>query len=145
MTIGSLKAIWIKRAARGPMDARETATLVVGRGLVGNANQGGRRQVTVVSEERWAEVGRTLAVEVAPRLRRANLLVSGVDLENSHGRILRIGPCRVRLVGETRPCERMDEAHPGLRDALRPRWGGGAYGEVLDDGEIHVGDAVMFE
>ena len=47
---GHLRAIWIKRMKRGPMDPRETATLVPGRGLVGNANQGGRRQVTLISE-----------------------------------------------------------------------------------------------
>ena len=38
----------------------------------------------------------------------------------------------------------MDEAHPGLEEALRPDWGGGAFGYVIDDGEIGVGDAVRW-
>jgi hypothetical protein len=39
----------------------------------------------------------------------------------------------------------MDEACPGLRAALRPDWGGGAFGEALDDGRIAVGDLVRWE
>jgi hypothetical protein len=39
----------------------------------------------------------------------------------------------------------MDEALPGLREALRDHWGGGAYGEILDDGQIEVGDPVCWE
>lgn len=141
MSTGILKTIWIKRGPRGVMDPRPSATLVAGRGIVGNV-QGGRRQVTVISEERWAELTRELRAEVDPRARRANLLVSGLDLEGSTGKILRIGACRVRLLGGVPPCVRMEEAHPGLQDAMRPHWGGGAYGEVLDDGVIAVGDAV---
>jgi hypothetical protein len=39
----------------------------------------------------------------------------------------------------------MDEVHPGLRDLMRPHWGGGVFAQVLDDAEIHVGDAVSWE
>lgn len=137
-----LEAIWIKRFRRGPMDPAPAATLVAGRGLVGNANQGGKRQVTIIAREAWEAVQRELGENLAPETRRANLLVSGVDLVDTRGRVLRIGACRVRVYGETKPCWQMEEAHAGLQSALRPEWRGGAFAEVLDGGRIAVGDRV---
>ena len=72
-------------------------------------------------------------------------MVSGCSLEDARGRVLRVGGCRLRVLGETRPCERMDEAFDGLREAMKPRWGGGAFAEVLDDGLIAVGERVSWE
>ena len=141
---GRLDRLWIKRFHRGPMDAVERATLRAGRGLVGNADQGGRRQVTIIARWRWDGVNEALADDVDPALRRANLLVAGIDLDRTRGRTLRVGPCRLLIRGETRPCEQMDAARPGLRGALHPAWAGGAFAEVLDDGEIAVGDAVAW-
>jgi hypothetical protein len=81
--MGRLEAIWVKRLRRGPMDPASHARLAAGRGIAGNANQGGRRQVTLLEREVW--------------------------------------------------------------DAMWPGWGGGAFAEVLDDGEIAVGDPVAWE
>ena len=139
-----LTAIWIKRAKRGPMDPVPTATLD-SRGLVGNANRSGRRQITLISRERWDAVIEALGTAVEPSIRRANLMVSGIDLEKSRGRVLRVGATRLRINGETRPCWQMEEAQPGLQAALDPHWSGGAFAEVLDGGEIHVGDSVAWE
>lgn len=139
---GRLEAIWIKRAHRGPMDAVDRATLVAGRGIVGNADQGRRRQVTIIERAMWDRQMEALHADIDPSSRRANLMVSGVSLVDSRDRVIRIGTCRVRVRGETRPCERMDEALPGLREEMSAPWGGGAFGEVLDDGEIGVGDRV---
>lgn len=140
-----LEQIWIKRMHRGPMDAAERARVVAGKGIVGNANQGGKRQVTIVSSKHWQDVTAPLGDTPDPRLRRANLLVSDIDFLGSPGKILTIGSVRIRIYGETRPCEQMEEAVPGLKQVMSVPFGGGAFGEVLDDGEIAIGDAVVLE
>jgi MOSC domain-containing protein YiiM len=141
---GRLESIWVKRFRGGPMSPVPSAQLVAGRGIVDNANQGGRRQVTIIAREAWDEVTQELGVALDPRTRRANLLVSGVALASSRGRVLRIGACRIRVYGETRPCRQMEEAHAGLEAALEPDWRGGVFAEVLDDGRVQVGDVVAW-
>jgi MOSC domain-containing protein YiiM len=140
-----VEQIWIKRGKRAPMDPVQGATLVAGRGIAGNSNQGGKRQVTILSAAHWEENTRHLP-DVQPMMRRANLLVSDIDFDrHSPGRVLRVGATRIRIFGETRPCERMDEACDGLRAALSGPWGGGAFGEVIEGGEIAVGDPVHWD
>jgi MOSC domain-containing protein YiiM len=141
---GRLEAIWIKPAHRGPMEPARKAVLRAGAGIAGNVHRGGRRQVTIICWEAWQAVVGDLDARVDPVVRRANLMVSGISLAGSRLRVIRIGPCRIRIQGETRPCERMDTAHPGLRRALESDWRGGAYGEVLDNGEIVVGDPAVW-
>jgi|SRR6185503_2292698 len=140
-----LHQIWIKRAHGGCMDSAARATLVAGRGIAGNADQGGRRQVTLMDLERWYELMDRLGGELETSARRANLVIDSLDLFDSRGKILRIGSARLRVWGETRPCERMEEALPALKAAMREHWGGGAYGEVIEGGEISVGDAVAWD
>jgi MOSC domain-containing protein YiiM len=145
MAAGTLEAIWIKRAHRGPMDSVERATLVAHDGLVGNADRGGRRQVTMIESEVWDDLRARFGSELEPMARRANLMLRGIRLADSRGRILTIGTCRLRIQGETKPCERMDEAHQGLRQALTPNWRGGAHAKVLTGGEIACGMPVAWE
>jgi MOSC domain-containing protein YiiM len=142
MAPGRVEAIWLKRMKRGPMDPVTSASLEAGRGLAGNANRGGRRQVTIISRERWEAICQALGDRVDPSVRRANVMVSGIELARSRGRVLTIGAARLRINGETRPCWQMEEAHAGLQTAMDPEWGGGAFADVLEGGEINVGDAV---
>ena len=74
---------------------------------------------------------RELGEAMDPVTRRANLMVSGAPLAEGRGRVLEVGSCRILVGGETRPCERMDEALEGLREALQPDSGGGVFGVVL--------------
>ncbi len=141
---GEVVTLWLKRFKGGPMDPVLFAEAVPGRGLAGNANQGGKRQITIIEESHWQEACDEVGVAVDPSARRANVMVRGVDLENSRGRLLRLGPCVVRIYNETRPCEQMEDAQPGLRAALGPRWRAGAYGEIVEGGVIRVGDEVDF-
>ncbi len=139
---GTLEAIWIKSDRGGPMRRVERAVLIAGVGLEGNADRGGYRQVTLLALDGWEAAEADLGVRVDPEARRANLLVRGLGLAHTAGRVLRIGNCRIEIRGETRPCDRMDEAAEGLREALDPDWRAGAYGMVVEGGPVAVGDLV---
>jgi MOSC domain-containing protein YiiM len=142
--MGQLEAIWLKRMKGGPMDPVKQTAVKAHQGLAGNANQGGKRQITLMEEEVWQSVMEQLGASLDPSARRANLLLSGIRLANSRERVLLIGDCRVRIWGETKPCRHLDEAWPGLKEALADDWGGGVFGEILDDGEIAVGDSARW-
>ena len=139
---GRLEAIWSKRAHRGAMDALETAILVAGEGLEGSVGRSRRRQVTVIEREVWDRVQEELQASIPYAARRANLMISGIVLENTRDRLLRIGSTVIKIGGHTTPCERMDEASEGLRAALELHWGGGAFAQVMEGGTIRVGDRV---
>ncbi len=142
--MGRLEQIWLKRVHRGPMDPTGAADVRRGAGLVGNADQGGWRQITIIAVADWDRIVEALGAAVDPGIRRANLLISGIALAHTRDRVLQVGDCRLRVRGETRPCERMDAAEPGLRAALGAEWRGGVFAEVLDDGRIAVGDPVAW-
>ena len=145
MAAGQVEALWSKRAHRGPMDPMSEATLVPGQGLQGSVGRSRRRQVTVISREAWEKATAAIGRDPGPISRRANIMISGLDLANTHGRILAIGQCRLSIGGELTPCERMEEAAPGLRAALEPDWRGGVFAQVLDGGLVRVGDSVRWE
>ena len=127
------------------MDPVHEAVAVEGRGLEGDADFDRHRHVTLIEREVFDRLKGSLDDSVEPVMRRANLLVSGIRLEDARDRMLAVGNLRIHIRGETRPCGQMEEAHEGLMDALDLHWRGGAHGSIVNDATIAVGDEVRWE
>lgn len=144
-TYGKLLDIAVKKATREPMEQLEFANITIGDGIMGNDRKvSPLRQVTVLAREDWEEVCRELEVELPWTTRRANMLIEGVQLEDSQGAQIRIGELLLQVTGKTAPCSRMEEALPGLQTALIPKWRGGVTCRVVSGGQVEVGDRVEF-
>ncbi len=117
------------------------AMAVKDQGLAGD-HAGGGRQITILDERAWQAACKQLNANLDAGARRANLLLEGLDLRHSRGQKLTIGDVAIEILGETRPCELLNDTHEGLMQALRPDWRGGVFGKILVGGEIRVGDTV---
>ncbi|MCH7823398.1 MAG: protein kinase [Acidobacteria bacterium] len=139
---GTLKGIAYRPRDGEGMRETDRCRVRIGRGLERENRPGGRREVTLLSEEAWRDTCAELGVEMPWHTRRANLLIQGFDLAEAISHTLRIGEVEIRIHGETNPCDFMDEQHFGLREALISNCRGGVYGQVLVEGTIHAGDPV---
>lgn len=139
---GLLLAIATKEKTRAPMQLHAALELTA-RGLPGERAHPAQSAVTVLSREAWDAACRELGASLPWTLRRANLLVEGVDLLGSAGGRLRIGALVLEISEETEPCRVMDALHPGLSKALAPDWRGGVSCRVIAPAEIRVGAAVQ--
>ena len=131
------------------MELLERAEVTLDAGVASDSRgRPGRRQVTVLSREAWEEAVEELGrkPESLPwTVRRANLLVEGLELEGTSGRRLLIGDeVELEITGETDPCQRMEEQQSGLRQALEPRWRGGVTARVIRGGIVLLGDTVRW-
>ena len=132
-------ATWVRKVPGGPMESRDALDVVAGEGVVGDHTRGGKRHVTLIFADDWAAALRDLGSDVPPSARRANVLVSGGSGGALIGRRVRLGGVLLEIGGETRPCGIMDEAAPGLMEALRPDARAGVWGRALEGGRIAPG------
>ena len=143
--MGELLEIWLKKLHGEPMISLTETDVIAGEGIAGSAKEPGtKRQVTVLSKESWESATESIGKFVNPKERRANFIVSGIDLEETIGKILQIGELKIEVTGETVPCKLMNEVSEGLRDALTPEWRGGITGVVINDCSVKKGDLVKW-
>jgi len=125
------------------MERLQSAEITPERGVASDLRgKPGSRQVTVLAREAWRRACVELGSELDWALRRANLLVEGVELRETSGARLRIGDALLEICCETDPCALMDKFRSGLREALEPEWRGGVSCRVLEGGLVRMGDPV---
>jgi len=140
---GVLKGLAIKETKGGVMISLSKGIIEILSGLNDDTRgKPGKRQITVVAEESWNASCKELGQELPWTLRRANLLISGIELQNTAGKLIHINNVILQITGETTPCHVMDKGYNGLQKVLIPSWRGGVTCKVLRGGKLSVGDAV---
>ena len=150
--MGVLTGIARHGRPRGPIEVLESVHVSVEAGLAGDfrgavkPGRSAKRQVSLIERADWDAAMAELGVDHHWSVRRANLLVEGLDLPQRPGALVRIGESVVlEIMMECDPCSRMEEIEPGLKAALTPDWRGGALARVIEGGDIRLGDSIRVE
>jgi hypothetical protein len=134
-------AIHIGPVESGPLESVSSARAFAGQGLEGDRNfypsgAGAGEALTLVETEAVEDVG------LAPGATRRQLTVRGVRLNDLVGKRFKVGEVECVGVELCEPCLHLQEmTRPGLIKDLAHR--GGLRADILSDGTISVGDAVV--
>ena len=141
--MATLLGIAIKPHGVTAMRELESASISCESGVEGDCRgKPGPRQVTLLSFADWQAACGELEIERHWMDRRANLLVDDLPLEQTTGQQIHIGDTVLGITGETDPCHRMEDLHPGLFNALAKGWRGGVTCRVVQGGEVAKGQTV---
>lgn len=147
--VGRVEWIGVRPERMAELIAVEEATLVEGRGILGDHKVTGRvgtkRQVTLIQHEHLIAVAGMLQRDkVSPKQTRRNIVVSGINLLAFKRWQFRIGAALLEFSGPCEPCSRM-EANLGLGGFNAMRGHGGITARVIEGGTIRLGDEVRAE
>lgn len=158
--MGRVVGLFISPGIGERMQARTLVRAVAGQGLEGDRYALGQgsysraarqvaRHVSLIGREAMGaandELSRRGLVPFEPDETRRNIVVEGVDVYALLGQEFRIGAVRLRGSDPTRPCHVPSVAagKTGFAEAYHNR--GGILAEVLSDGPISIGDALVAE
>jgi MOSC domain-containing protein YiiM len=119
---------------------------LAGRGLEGNryffAAAPAGRAVTLIAAEAVEALEREHGIPLEAAATRRNVLTRGIDVNALVGKRFRIGGVECEGIELCEPCAHLQSmTKPGVIKGLAHR--GGLNADILSDGEISVGDAVV--
>ncbi len=139
---GTVKALAYRPGKMEAMAQTESLNLTETNGVDEDYGSSRKRQVTLLSWPSWHAMETEFGREVPWTTRRANVLIDGLEFADVRGFDVKIGETILEILGETVPCQAMDDQVLGLQEQLKPNRRGGVYGRVKRAGQIRVGDTV---
>lgn len=141
MQQGTIVNLYLAPQDRTPIQPVQQLTAISGQGLEGDrhCNERNVRQVLLMDKETLDEL------ELEPGQIKENVTTTGLDLSQTQaGQVLFIGDeVTMEIVGECKPCDRMNAIRPGLREVLDHRRG--MLATVINGGPIKVGHSIRVE
>jgi MOSC domain-containing protein YiiM len=144
---GRVEGIYISRAKGDMPTPVESVAALAGRGLEGNryfydGDAPAGRALTLIAAEALAEGESESGVPLGAVESRRNVLTRGIDLNALVGHRFRVGEIECYGVELCEPCVSLEGmTRPGVVKAYVHR--AGLNADILSDGEIRVGDAVV--
>jgi MOSC domain-containing protein YiiM len=118
-----------------------------GRGLEGNryffdGDAPSGTALTLIAAEAVEAMEREQGISIEPRESRRNVVTRGIDVNGLVGKRFRVGDVECQGIELCEPCAGLQAmTKPGIIKGLAHR--GGLNADILSDGEISVGDAVV--
>jgi MOSC domain-containing protein YiiM len=119
-----------------------------GRGLEGNryffdGNAPAGTALTLIAAEAVEAMDREHGISIEPRESRRNVVTRGIDVNALVGKRFRVGDVECQGIALCEPCTDLQAMtkQPGIIKGLAHR--GGLNADILSDGDISVGDAVV--
>jgi MOSC domain-containing protein YiiM len=124
----------------------ESVRALAGRGLEGNRyffdKAPAGRALTLIAAEAVEAMEREHGISLEPGESRRNVVTRGIDVNELVGKRFRVGSVACEGVELCEPCADLQAmTKPGVIKGLAHR--GGLNADILSDGEISVGDAVV--
>jgi len=148
---GQVRSIHIAKTAEAPMRSVQRVRAVPGKGLEGDRyfraegtysdRPGLAREITLIESEAIDALARDNKIAIRAGDARRNVVTRGVPLNHLVGQDFLIGRVRLRGIRLCEPCSHLEGlTRRGVLAGLIHR--GGLRAQILNAGEIHVGDRI---
>ena len=143
---GHVEAINVRETSEAAAVPVQRVRLVAGRGLEGDryyapAGAGSGEALTLIAAEALEGLEADTGIRLSAADSRRQVLTRGIDLNALVGREFTVGSVRCRGVELCEPCAHLQSVtQEGVLKGLVHR--GGLRADVLNDGDVAVGDAV---
>ncbi len=135
------------------MEERDVVQAVAGKGLIGDryfnevgfysGTPGPLREISLIEEETLEALARDHEMVVVPGETRRNIVTRGVPLNHLVGREFLVGSTVIRGVKLCEPCAHLVAVTGKRGYLLNLIHRGGLHAEIIGDGEIRPGDAIV--
>ena len=143
---GHVEAINVRETSEAAAVSVQRVRLVAGRGLEGDryyapAGAGSGEALTLIAAEALEGLEADTGIRLSAADSRRQVLTRGIDLNALVGREFTVGSVRCRGVELCEPCAHLQSVtQDGVLKGLVHR--GGLRADVLNDGDVAVGDPV---
>lgn len=131
-------------AKNGPAESLREAQVHTNFGIVGDwrSRASTTRQITLIEEEALLATAQRLGHDIPPGASRRQVVVRGMPLNSTVGKVIHVGDLELEVTGLCDPCDNMERTiGPGGRAALGNR--GGICARVMRGGTLRVGDSAQ--